>query len=65
MTFLKMSKDGSQLSRSFLLLKDNEINSVEEQLAGLGRLSAKGWDVPEDIDEVVISGKEVRRVNHA
>ena len=62
--FSKMSKDGSELQRTFLLLKDSETQNTEDILRGLKRLASKGWNVPTDVSEVEISGKEIRRARN-
>jgi len=40
------------------------MEGTEAILKGLKRLASKGWDVPVDVSEVEISGKEVRRANN-
>lgn len=63
-SFSKMSKDGSELQRTFLLLKDSETKDTEDILKGLKRLASKGWNVPTDVSEVEIIGKEIRRASN-
>jgi len=59
-----MSKDGSELHRSFLLLKDSEVDDTEAILRGLKRLASKGWNVPTEVSEIDVRGKEIRRASN-
>ena len=61
-SFLKTASDGSKLHRSHLLLKDSETEGTEAIMRGLARLASKGWNVPTEVSDVEIRGKEVRRV---
>jgi len=65
MPFVGTDKAGNSISRDFLYLRDSEVEMGTEGITlGLDRLRElpAGWDVPTDIEQVVVIGKIVYKL---